>query len=263
MNPVVILFRQNAENLEEYNIASKFFDIETQRTYVDANSLVIPRYSALPFFKELQCDVETLKSRLINSEQQFNYIANFEYYEDIKAYTFPTYFDGEPLPETAFVVKGKTNSRKQNWETMCFAKDKRRAIEIACDLREDSLIGQQDIIFREYQPLKTFEILIHGLPVTNEWRVFFYKSTLLSKGYYWSNAEYPEKGVFAEEAGLLAQTVANVISESNNFFTIDVAEKENGEWIVVEINSGEMSGLSLNDPRELYSNLKLAIEKDK
>jgi len=261
MKPVV-LFRQDNDNIEEYDIAINYFDVYTQRTVIPKDSLVIPRYSALPFFRELQYDIMNVDSKLINSGKQFDYIANFEYYEDIKDYTFQTYFDMESLPEQAYVVKGKTNSRKHKWNTMCYAEDRKTAIEIACELKTDSLIGTQDIIFRKYEPLKTFEILLNELPVTNEWRTFFYKDTLLCSGYYWSNAECPEKGSFDLKGIRIAKEVAKIISKRNNFFTIDMAEKEDGGWIVVEVNSGEMSGLSMNNPIELYNNLKLAIEME-
>jgi hypothetical protein len=41
---------------------------------------------------------------------------------------------------------------------------------------------------------------------------------------------------------------------------LDVAEKENGEFVLIEINDGQMSGLSCCNPEELYLNLKKQLD---
>ena len=155
MNPV-ILFRPDRYTEEEMSIACKYFNVYTNRTEIPDDSLVIPRYSALPYYRELEKDIDNIGSKLINSYQQFNYIADFKYYNDIQEYTFKTYFNSEDLPDrTRFVVKGKTNSKKHEWNTRMFANNKFIAREIASELQKDGLIGYQDIIFREYVPLLT------------------------------------------------------------------------------------------------------------
>ncbi len=265
MKPI-ILFRADSENHKEFFTAKKYFDITKQRNAIPDNSLVIARYSCLPYFKELEEDLKIKSSKLIDDHNQFNYIANFEYYWDIEPYTFKTYFHGEDIPDDhgPLVVKGVTNSKKGWWKEKMFAENKRVAILTAIDLRADALIGQQDIIFRKYEKLKTYETLISGLPVTEEYRFFFYKDKELSRGYYWQNAEdkiIQERNI-APEGIELAHKVAKIVSENVNFFVVDVAQKESGEWIVVELNHGMMSGLSMCDADELYSNLKKYMIED-
>ena len=253
----VVLFRNLlGEENQEIAECSCIFSTYHNRAEIPKGSLVIPRYSALPFYLEMEKDIEMLGSQLINSYRNFKWIANFEYYDVLKEYTFITYFDPVNLPDNkSFIVKGKTNSRKHNWNSHCFAKNKKDAIQIYCELKNDGLIGSQDIIFREYEPLVQFEVLANGLPVCNEFRFFFYKNVELCHGYYWANAEYPEKGKLDDKAFELVDKVSNIVAEFNNFFVIDIAQKANGEWIVVELNSGEMSGLSLCSASNLYSNL--------
>jgi len=41
---------------------------------------------------------------------------------------------------------------------------------------------------------------------------------------------------------------------------VDVARTESGEWIVIELNDGQQSGLSDNDPDQLYSNMKKMLD---
>jgi hypothetical protein len=128
----MILFRKNIDD-EEEQIARKYFQVVNYRSEIPPNSLIIPRYSALPFYHELEKDVTNLGSKLINSHNQHQLIANFDYYEVLEKYTFKTYFslqDIIKLPDTPLVVKGKTNSLKHSWNRRMFAKNKEEAKEI-------------------------------------------------------------------------------------------------------------------------------------
>lgn len=263
MKPIM-LFRQDRENYDEVKIAEKYFDVYANRALVPANSLVVGRYSVLPYYRELENDLKEKGSRLLDTTSQFNWIANFEYYDALKEYTFETWFSPSEIPKDTkgIIVKGATNSKKMYWNTKMFAENREIAIDIACELRGDSMIGQQEIIFRKYEPLVTYEVGLNGLPFTNEWRFFYYKGELLSRGYYWSNADEPELGSINEAGVKFAQEIANIAKDYVNFLVVDIAEKQSGGWIMVELNYGGMSGLSLNDPHEMYSNLAEKIIKD-
>lgn len=260
MDNDVILFRINNDNTEELKIAQKYFHVEFSRVGL-FNKTIIGRYSVLPYYFELESDLEKQYSILINKYWNHKYIADFKYYYDIEDVTPKTYFSSVDIPrDIPFVVKGKTNSRKSQWDTMMFASNANEAIDIACRLQADLLIGQQDIIFREYTPLVTYEIGINGQPFTNEWRVFFLFGELVSYGYYWSIAKCAEDppGLLSfQKDGLeLAKNVANRIKSKAPFVAIDVAEKQTGDWTVIEINDGQMSGLSMIDAEMFYFNLK-------
>jgi len=257
MEPVV-LFRKGYEQEEEFNIAKEYFRVVEYRSEIPANSLVIPRYSALPFYKELEVDVTNLGSTLINSHIGHLWIADFDYYHDLKGYTPRSWTESEFAycdEEGPFVLKGLTNSRKFRWNTHMFAETKRQAVAIGAELMQDPLISQQGIIYRKYIPLKTFEIGINGLPFTNEFRFFFYKETILAYGFYWSTMENLELGKISDEGIQLAKDVAKIASQHVDFFVLDVAEKQEGGWILIEINDGQMSGLSEINPHVLYSSL--------
>lgn len=260
MNPI-ILFRKDISSLEEFKIASEYFVVYENRCEIPERSLVIPRYSALPFYNELDIDLRINNSILINSYNQHRWIANFEYYDILEKYTFKTWFSLKDLPDNkSFVVKGSTNSKKHSWNTKMFAKNKKEAIKIYRELSEDSLIGQQDIIFREYVPLVTYEIGINGLPFTNEWRFFFYKENLISYGYYWSIAEDIDREIDLEALSL-AKEIANICSDYVNFFVLDIAQKEDGSWVLVEVNDGSMSGLSCIDSNIFYKEFSKLVSR--
>lgn len=260
----VILFRKDLDTEQEFKICKDYFSVIENRALA-YDQIVIPRYSALPFYKELEEDLKIQMCPMINTYQQHKYIADFEYYWDIKDFTPKTYFELSDIPSTgSFVVKGKTNSRKHYWNQMMFAENKRRAIEIACDLRLDSMIGQQDIIVRNYIPLKTLEEGINGLPFSDEWRFFCYKNKMLSYGYYWTNIspELKPKLSCDDSAFDLVYQVMERVRDKVNFFVVDVAKTQEDKWIVIEMNDGQMSGLSENDPDILYNNLYFELEND-
>jgi len=179
-----ILFRKSGFE-DEFKIASKYFPCIERRTEVLPNNLVIARYSALPFYKELEEDVETLGSKLINSFHQHQYISDLgNWANDLGDLTPKTWHRLEDIPEKGpFVVKGATNSKKFEWQTKMFAVDKRAAIDVACQLMNDGVIGEQKIYVRQYIPLVKFIDGIQGMPVTEEYRIFTCDGEILSSGY--------------------------------------------------------------------------------
>jgi hypothetical protein len=253
----IILFRKSLSEEGELEVCHQYFNVVEHRSEVPANSLVIGRYSTLPYYDELEKDLS--HSRLINSYSQHKYIANFDYYNDVKEYTPETWFDDNfyTCEDGPFVVKGRTNSRKYNWNKHMFAKNKRAAIDVATVLNDDLHIGCQGIIYRRYVPLKTYEIGLNDLPFTNEWRVFCYQNKILSKGYYWSSAseETIAKAVWDDNATILVKKLISIVSEKVNFYVLDIAQIVDDRWILIEINDGTMSGLSENNSHTLYRNL--------
>lgn len=251
----LILFRKDNDNKEEYFSCKNIMEIVKYRSLIEENSLVIGRYSVLPFFKELESEVNIRKSKLIDSYNNFQYIADIEnYYKDLENYTPKTYFTWYNLPENKYVLKGKTNSRKFQWKHQMFADSAKDVVKVANRLMDDTFIREQGICVREYVPLKTYDYGINDLPITNEWRLFYLGNKLISYGYYWADFEEHKPYEFLPESALnFAQKIANIVCKNKNFFVIDLAETSNGNWIVIELNSGEMAGLSLIDPDKFYT----------
>lgn len=260
-NNLFILYRKSLTDAAELEVIKKYFPDENSDCMVGIqNKVVLGRYSCVPFYSEVQQGLAVQNSRLINSLSEHLYIANFDYYWDIENYTPKTWFSLVGLQDSdgPFVVKGATNSKKHQWNTMMFAPTKADAIRIAVDLKNDYFLGSQDIITRKYEPLIKLGDSINGLSFTNEWRFFFYKEELLSYGFYWSECDI--KGSI-DEAGIdFAKKISKIVSKRTSFYTIDIGQKENGEWTVIELNDGQMAGFSDNDAHKLYSGLsKLKI----
>ena len=261
-----ILFRSgNLEGEEELEIAQKYFPCSRLRSHTPADSLVIARYSALPFYNELVKDLETKNSTLINDLKQHNWIASFDWYHDLKDVTPKTWFDHDFYQCTdpgPFVVKGRTNSRKQQWNRLMFAPTKQDAVVIASELMSDPLISEQGIVYRKYIPLRLHEKCpISGLPYSHEFRCFFYKTELLCFGYYWSSVSEPHKPAISSKGIEFAKQVAKRAAEHANFFVLDIAEiaDQPDEWTLIEINDGQQAGPSECDLNMLYSGLADAL----
>lgn len=264
-----VYFRKNYDNADEYVECQKYFITVTNRTklisHIEKNK-VICRYSALPYNKELAEDLADLNLVPINSPVEHQYIAGMEWINDIKNKTFLTYFNIAEIPNDAYpvVIKGKTNSRKFEWDTKMFAKDRQQAFDITTELLNDPLIGPQGLVYRKYIPLETYEIGINNMPMTNEWRCFFYKGILIDYDYYWSCLDDLSKIDYTdfEQTGLFfAHGIAQKIKNYTNFYVIDVAKDIKGKWWVVEINDGQMSGLSNIPIDRFYYNLSNIMKK--
>ena len=219
-----ILFRPDQDNIEEFDACKKVFgteNVHTQR-YDACGAKVIGRYSVLPYYQELCIDLSRRGSRLINSDLNHLYVADFRYYEDLNHCTFKTYFNPRELPEGKYVVKGKTNSRKSKWNTLMFADSRKKAIEIGHELMTDPLIAPQGVIYREYVPLRFIEEGLHGQPFVNEHRFFFLNGQMVDYGFYWSQAE--TEGILTDEGIELAYQVAHITRNKIPFVCIDIAE---------------------------------------
>jgi hypothetical protein len=267
MDPI-ILFRRELEHAEEIGAANNHFKVVFNRNNPEIkNKLVIPRYSALPYYRELEEDLEFCGAKLINSVVQHRWIAEYYYYEQLAKF-MPKSWDDNNFSysnfQGPFVVKGKTNSRKNRWKQQMFAETREKASLVANELAVDSLIGEQGIVYKEYIPLKTFEYGINGLPFSNEFRFFILKDKIIDYGYYWLIAgdEAKKQAKLDNDAFKLIEGVIDIAKDFANFYVVDIAEKVNGGWIVVELNDGSQSGLSCIDEDRFYKKLHEAISDD-
>lgn len=266
LDNVKILFRGSLAEEKEQQAAEKYFSIIDSRVKAKKGDFIIPRYSVVPFAKEFFEDMNYLGAKTINSYSQYKYIADIKnYVADLGDLTFRTWLASDGfynLPDNcSFVLKGETNSKKFEWKDMMFAENKSQISEIYSRLIKDGLIGDQEIYIREYIPLKTFLISFKGLPITNEYRFFIVNKQIISSGYYWSNYydDLLEQGANLSPDQVpksFLKEVIDKVADSCYAYVIDVGERQDGKWIVIELNAFEQSGLSENDPNILYSNLK-------
>jgi hypothetical protein len=162
---------------------------------------------------------------------------------------------------SAVILKDYVKSRKHEWFEACFIPDARdteavqRVISRFLELQDISLVG--GLVFREYWP--TNRIGSHPksrAPLANEHRLFALHGRIFFSAPYWSEVEY---GPSRPPEGFTAPVLSRGISP---FFAVDVAEREDGGWFVVELNDGGSAGLpqpALTD--EFYRALAGALDQ--
>jgi len=265
---------------KELLIAKKYFDVYENRCSIPENSLVIPRFSYLPFPKEFEEDMKYKNCDVINTYRQHRYIADLSnWYQDLEDITPKTWFRFEDVPKHCgpVVLKGETNSKKYFWHTHMYAENWDAANKVFSNLMMDSLIGAQNIYIREYVPLKTFDYDVTGIPITEEYRFFILDGKVVTSGFYWSShcelLENKELNINPDNVPKeFIRDIIDRVGKNSRFFVVDVARAQTpynplynqhglGEWIVVELNDGMMSGISENDPNVLYSNMKDVLTK--
>lgn len=261
---LVILYRKGVDpqaDTEELHAASRHVTVIHRRTEVQRGDMIVGRYSVLPFYRELSLDVEALGGCLINSFREHQFVADMrEWCEALGDMTPRLYHRLQDLPEVGpFVLKGQTNSKKHMWKTHMFARTKREAGEVWSRLRDDMLLADQEIYAREFVPLVRLAVGANELPISLEFRFFVCHGRVLSGGFYWSShlddleGPVPDPNIVPKD---FLNEAINRLSPHVTFYALDVAKTAAGPWTVVEVNDGQMSGLSCNDPDEMYGNLR-------
>lgn len=158
--------------------------------------------------------------------------------------------------KSPIIVKDFVKSEKHNWKDACFIPDASDSDEVMkvvsrfIELRGESL--NEGVVFRQFEQLEYLaDHSRSGMPLTKEFRIFFANERIVKVLDYWDEGEYgetqPELDVFEE----IAQNI------ESNFFTMDVAKKKDGDWIIMELGDGQVAGLPDNaDRSEFYGELK-------
>lgn len=223
-------------------------------------------YHALNEHLIMNCDDDLgVFGGLVNQPLEYRFCQNIpEWYPHLKDKTPESVwiagssFDEEKIHETISVfgnspviLKDYMKSRKQDWFDACYiadASDKKEVMRVVNNflrLQEESLQG--GLVFRRYEELE--QIGIHPkskMPLVNEWRQFVFNSSkgpkVIAMAPYWEGGWYSELIPDIEVPNLPVP-----------FYTVDVAKKKTGEWIIIEIGDGGSSGVpTAMKPYELY-----------
>lgn len=222
-------------------------------------------------YLSLYNDLLSKNYKLINTVEQYR---NCHYLPDSLTFiegktprtVFQT-FDGdrsiEQLIEKAtlfgqapVILKDFVKSEKHHWETACFVKDAsdteqlRQTIHRLLELRGNQL--NEGLVIREFIELN--DLTHHsksGMPLTEEYRLFFYNKKLVGIYDYWEEGEYkaskPDTKAFEEIARQI----------DSHFFSMDIARQKNDKLIIIELGDGQVAGLpDKTDRNGFYKQLK-------
>lgn len=147
-----------------------------------------------------------------------------------------------PLGDVPIIVKDFVKSRKHEWAEACFipsASDRAavgRVVGRFLELQDDGL--NEGLVFREF--IEFEPVGVHpksGMPLTEEYRVFW----LDGKPVFW--APYWAEGVYRASEPPIEDFAGVAAAVRSRFFTMDMARRRDGGWMLVEIGDGQVSGL--------------------
>lgn len=160
---------------------------------------------------------------------------------------------------TSVLVKDYLKSRKHEWFDACFIRDAsddhevKRVVSNFIERQKQDESFNGGLVFRTFLNLK--KIGIHPkskMPLVNEWRAFVWKGKVIHLAPYWADANYE-----ACEKPDLSQWEEIFWQLGSRFVSLDIAQREDGKWFIIEVNDGGSSGLPENmDPQEFYTALK-------
>lgn len=159
-----------------------------------------------------------------------------------------------------YSVKDFVKSQKHYWLEACYipsAADLEQAARVVnrfLDLQGDSL--NEGIVFREFVE---FEPLTQHtksqMPLSQEYRVFVLDGEPVQVAEYW------EEGSYGSEKPPLAQFQDMMRQVESRFFTMDIAKRRGGDWLIVELGDGQVAGLPERlDVLDFYRGLVQRLE---
>ena len=154
------------------------------------------------------------------------------------------------------IVKDYVKSQKYYWAEAFFIPSAanrdavQKVISRFLELQGSDL--NEGLVFREFvnfEPLGNHSK--SGMPVIQEYRLFFLNGELLYTIEYWPDAEYGDRNLPVAHF----QTIARTIHSS--FFTMDIARRTDGAWLIMELGDGQVAGLpERTDIAAFYAVLK-------
>lgn len=147
-----------------------------------------------------------------------------------------------PFGDQPVIVKDYVKSRKHEWFEACYipsAADRQavdRVVTRFLELQGDDI--SEGLVFRAYiafQPIGTHPQ--SGMPLTREHRLFFLDGALLADAPYWD-------APIDETADLPIEHFTRIaVRVPSRFFTMDVAQRIDGGWMIVELGDAQVAGL--------------------
>lgn len=166
--------------------------------------------------------------------------------------------------DSPVIIKDYVKSCKHQWSDACYVPDAAdlenfdRVVKNLLDIRGEDFEG--GVIVREFINLEFLsEHPKSKMPLSKEFRLFFLNHSLLQIFNYWDEGDYHDEMPSSEKISKFIEIAKNIESE---FFTMDIAKTIDGEWIIIELGDGQVSGLPYNaDLNIFYSGIMSQANK--
>lgn len=207
--------------------------------------------------------------KLINNARQYRYTHHLpESISLIKAHTPRTVWmetDGHDLPYDAImqllipftgqslILKDFVKSAKHYWYQACYISSASDALAVKNTIDYFLKIRGADfeggLVFREF--LEFTPLADHPrsqMPLIKEFRLIFLDGRLIDTLRYWDIEGYEDDDL--PPTDLFADVARKIKSR---FFTLDVAQLRDGEWMIIEPGDGQVAGLPKSaNPDKIY-----------
>lgn len=158
------------------------------------------------------------------------------------------------------IVKDYVKSRKHEWYESCFIEDcsnTDKAMEVI-----HSFINRQankfagGLVLREYVDIIQTGVHFQShMPISEEIRIYCYKHEPICFISYWSG------GMVQMDRNFIEMIDKCAILDSP-FYTIDLAKKTDGSWVLIEVGDGQVSHLRGYDVSKFYDCFLSLLVKD-
>ena len=167
--------------------------------------------------------------------------------------------------EGPYIVKDYVKSRKHEWYDACFIEDISNVVNTSkiitnfLNRQGETLTG--GIVLRKFENLERNGYHEKsGMPLSEEYRVFIYAGQIMMIDDYWHKDGNVK---LSDTEKLWLESMASKVK--SNFISMDVARKDSGELIIMELGDGQVSGLQQIEPQHFYcgfsQNISIPIEE--
>jgi hypothetical protein len=156
-------------------------------------------------------------------------------------------------------VKGSLQSAKARGWGACVARD---PVELAARITEllaDERKARGKVIVRQLLALRHTRTGERGVPQAREYRVFVLNNAALSLGPYWPGEDELSALSPDERAEVVRLATAAARRVGTPFLAVDVAQKEDGGWVVIEVGDGQFAGASQAPLDQLWTGLLTSL----
>lgn len=150
---------------------------------------------------------------------------------------------GEAVSELGLplFVKGALQSLKGKGPSACMATSVEELEHLVSALLGHHL-ARGRVIVRELVPLRFTRRSESGMPMGREFRAFLYANKLVSLGYYWHGDDELMTLSPDERATVSALCEQAARRLSATFVAVDVGQRDDGGWTVIEVGDGQFAG---------------------
>lgn len=149
-------------------------------------------------------------------------------------------------------VKGVVQSRKARGWKACVAENLEELQRLVSALLTLENRSRGRVVLRKLVRLRHARKSAEDFPFGREYRLFIYRGQILGMGYYWEGDD-PLKTLSEGERKAVESLALEAAARLNvPYIAVDIGQREDREWIVIETGDAQFSGISTIPVLELW-----------